>query len=329
MLVPIETISYLKNLTIYPEIEKILDSKYPNDENTISQKQTGNYMFKTILKYLITHKKSTCKEIAKKYRENSNQSLKSITNNVRDFIKINLIPYYIVEEDELKKIKNKKIQTYSLTHFGILYTIHLFSKGKNSTYDPNPIRNITIEYKDYLPKIFNRFEEFKKTIGNNFEYTLSLHDISTHIDKLGSFHHFQDIANESVMYLDYLKLFRKKSIKEILEDQISYIIYNNLLDNIEIYEFAYNEKYNQLKKERKQFGDISNLTKQQLCDLKEINKKTDIICNTVQKKAKLKLKKIINSNPEISNWYVSFLNNSIKINEQRINELHKIKAIIQ
>ena len=49
----------------------------------------------------------------------------------------------------------------------------------------------------------------------------------------------------------------------------------------------------------------------------------------MQKKAKLKWKKIINSNPEISNWYVSFLNSSIKINEQRINELHKIKAIIQ
>ena len=157
LVVPIEPIVDLKDHIEYPEVQKYLDNRYFDDKNNHTQKHNGNYIFNTILKHLTTNRKSTCKEIAESYNDNSRRNLKAIENNVRDFIKKNLIPYYIVEKDEIKKIRNKKIQTYSLTHFGILYTIHFFSKGNDFEYELDTIRNLAIEYKDYLPKIFSRF----------------------------------------------------------------------------------------------------------------------------------------------------------------------------
>jgi len=325
----IEFLVEYKDHIEYPEVQKYLDNRYSDDENNHTQKHNGNYMFRNILDYLTTHRKSTCKEIAKKYNESSGSNIKSIENNVRDFIKKNLIPYYIVKEDDVKKIGNKKIQTYSLTHFGILYTIHFFSKGDDFEYKLDTIRNLAIEYKDYFPKIFGRFDKFEKIIGKDFEYTLSLRDISSYIHELGSVDHFQDIANESVIHLDYTKQFRKKPAQEKLEDQISYIIYNNLLDNIEFYERVYDKKFNLLEEEKKQFGDWKKLTEKQLDDWHKINEKLDRVFYSLPKKAEIKWKKIIKSDSKINKWYFWFLDNSIKINEKKTNELRKMKTILR
>lgn len=114
-----------------------------------------------------------------------------------------------------------------------------------------------------------------------------------------------------------------------MEDQISYIIYNNLLDNIEFYERVHNKKFKLLEKEKKQFGDWEKLTGKQLHDWNKIDEKSYRVFQSLSKKAKTKWKKIIKSDSKINEWYFWFLDNSIKINEKKTNELRKMKTFLK
>jgi len=130
-----------------------------------------------ILDFLSSHKRSTCKEIAKYeiLKEKKQRKEKSVTDDLRKFIQGNLIPRRIVKEDGFKKTYNKNERAYSLTPFGILYSIHLFSTQKNIS---DIINNLSIEYINVLPYVFGKFPFFKKTLGKNFLKIIDLKRIS-------------------------------------------------------------------------------------------------------------------------------------------------------
>ena len=131
-----------------------------------------------ILEYLSAHKQAACEDIAQAdYDKNPNakRKLKSITDDTRKFINKNLILRRIIEEDGFKKKYNKKVKTYSLTPFGILYSIHFFSTGKKTT---RIINNLEKEYRSTLPKVFGKFSVFKEMFGKKYHDVIGLQRIA-------------------------------------------------------------------------------------------------------------------------------------------------------
>jgi len=168
-----------------PLVFKNLDRRYGAPDIKEPKKKNGEYVLRLIIKYLSQHKRSTCEEIAQ-YEFDKNISsqikLKSITDDIRIFIKNNLIVSQIVFHDEPKKKYNKKVETYSLSPIGILYSMHLFAKfSKRDDFgditwvdddlkkDQELIKTLGIEYSETLPKVFGRFELFEKFLGKGFE----------------------------------------------------------------------------------------------------------------------------------------------------------------
>src|SRR3972149_10276880 len=81
-----------------PSVFKYLDKRYGTPDVSEPKKKNGEYALRFILKYLSYHKQSTCEEIAEKEYEDrldknprSKVKLKSITDDIRSFIKNNLI----------------------------------------------------------------------------------------------------------------------------------------------------------------------------------------------------------------------------------------------
>ena len=165
------------SLIFYPGIKEYFDASYPRAITKKPRTANGESKLKLILKYLSTKKNSTCEEIAMSEDQNNKRNtrlLKTITDNVRKFIKNNLIPLKIIKETGKKRMGNHHVTTYSITLFGILYTIHLFSKEDNPI---EIINNLAKEYSYELPKIFGRFKEFEEIIGNGFEEFLGFDSI--------------------------------------------------------------------------------------------------------------------------------------------------------
>src|SRR5689334_3404436 len=121
-------------LAKYPNIVREMDEIYGGPEYKKQANPKGRNALFFILDYLSKKRKSTCEDIAKKESDNNpnlKRKIKSITDDVRKFIQINLIPRRLVVEDGFKKKYNKKVVAYSLTPFGILYSIHLLAKKQN------------------------------------------------------------------------------------------------------------------------------------------------------------------------------------------------------
>ena len=94
------------SLIFYPKIKDYLDTKYVRVVSENPQKEKGNKMLEVIVEFLTTKKNSTCEKIAESnYQNNPNSDtrLKTITDNVRKFIKNNLIPLHIVKETGKEK----------------------------------------------------------------------------------------------------------------------------------------------------------------------------------------------------------------------------------
>ena len=177
---------FASSLEELPLVLKHLDRKYGLYDIKDAKKENGEYALRFILKHLSLHRESTCLEIAKAEHERipgnqkKQRSLKSITNNVRKFIKNNLISSQLVYKGEPKIIANKHIETFSLSPIGILYVIHLFGKmikNKNHSYDFEKIdvefiKILGKEYSQTLPKIFGKFELFQKVLRKDFNNVL-------------------------------------------------------------------------------------------------------------------------------------------------------------
>lgn len=177
---------YLYNtwLSEYPFLMKDLDNRYGGPSYNKKAPLKGRNMLIHVLYYLSIHKQQTCEHIAeKKYNDEreSKVKLKSVTDYVRKFIENNLIPRRIVKEDGFEIKYNKKVSTYSLTPFGILYSIHLFSKDSDTI-----LNNLSRTYKNDLPNVFGKFDLFKKKLGKNFLKIIGLQQIAEAGDTMTS-----------------------------------------------------------------------------------------------------------------------------------------------
>ena len=304
------------SLVFYPEIQDYLDRRYggPGKENP--SKANGEAILRNILQFLSVNKNSTCPEIAKSQFDSEitgRAKLKSITDDVRKFLKGTLIPLTIVEISGTKKEYNKNVKQFSLTPFGVLYTIHLFTLTKEGKvpdydsfddYDLIMIRNLAKEYGFLLPKVFGRFSVFENIIGKNFEYTLGLLRINDQFSG-AALPLDTDLLNESIEFLYLVKSRQKKPIRDMQADEISFLVYNNLLGNIEIY------KTESLKQTRKLKG-------------KSLGK----LFKKAQRDARTKWKKIIKSDPKIKTWYYDFINSAIKHYRIKIAEIIKLQSLL-
>ncbi len=211
-------------LSQYPLLVRNLDREYGGPNNNKSFIRGRKILF-NILEYLSTHKKSSCEDIAKnEYQKNPNgkRKIRSIIDYTRKFINNNLISTRIIKEDGFKKIYNKRVKTYSLTPFGILYSIHLNKKNTKS---------IAIEYKGIIPKIFEKFDFFEKQFGEEFIEIIGitkLADTGKSNANMPTVGILADFVNEmnGAYYSNPMFLVGR------WVDQISFVIYCNILNHI-------------------------------------------------------------------------------------------------
>jgi len=239
--------------------------------------------------------------------------LKSITDDVRKFLKVVLIPLSIVKISGTKKEYNKNVEQFSLTPFGILYTIHLFTLTKEGKvpdddsfddYDLKMIRNLVKEYGFLLPKVFGRLSVFENIIGKNFEYAIGLLGINYQFGG-ASLPIDTHLLNESIEFLYLDKSRQKKPIGDRLAEEISFLIYNNLLENLEIYERKSLKQTRKLKEK----------------SLEKLHKKA-------QRDARAKWKKIIKSDPKIKKWYYDFIDSAINHYKIKKAEIIKLQSLL-
>ncbi len=313
------------SLIFYPGIQEYLDMKYPGAVTKTPRTSTGEYKLKLILEYLSTKKNSSCEKIAMVEYQNtkSTSKLKTITDNVRNFIDDNLIPLKIVKETGKEIIRNHHVATYSLTLFGILYTIHLFSKKENPS---KIICNLSKEYSSELPKIFGMFKKFEKIIGNEFEKFLGFDKIGEQIQVT------EDQTPVKVLdeFIPQMHNYYESGIVEndLIADQISFFIYNNLKENLIEY---YNElrdndyqkycKKNKIPKIKKPKGRIRRTGK--IVELPDMFRNTWNMNN-----AEKKWIEIIHTNQEINDWYKDLLKKAIILNQKKSKMLEKVNMIL-
>jgi len=228
-----------------PLVFKYFDKRYGSPDVSEPKKKNGEYTLRLIMKYLSQHRRSTCEEIAQ-YELDKNISsqikLKSITDDIRKFIKNNLIVTEIVYSDEPKPKYNKQVETFSLSPIGILYSMYLFAKfSKRDDFgmtiwedddlkkDQDLVKTLGIEYSETLPKVFGRFELFEKILGKGFEsllitplmaiFQLERADIPQHELLL------TDHVLTSYEYLHAPRFHSHRDVQKFIADQISLIFY--------------------------------------------------------------------------------------------------------
>ena len=179
------------------------------------------------------------------------RKLKSITDDIRKFVKNNLMRYSnLVYGDATKKAYNKKVQAYSLSPIGILYSMHLLAKVREthelgyphdfyySEIDFNLIRNLVKEYSQTLPKVFGRWKLFEKIFGKDFEFLIINSFLNIFLEDRSGLMDERFLLNNYVLtsfapkYLD-----KKKNLHELIGEQISLIFYIHLRESIEHYLF--------------------------------------------------------------------------------------------
>jgi len=279
---------------------KQLDLRYGNPSNE-NPKKKGQKILRFILKHLSYYKQATCEEIAEKqYDRKSSKSrkLKSITDDVREFIQNNLLWTQLVHEDGFKKVPKHKIQTYSLTPVGILYALYLFANlrldvreirvgEEYQKIDLKFIRSLSKTYPHVLPKVFGRFEIFEKVIGNEFEsiVTSPLTRMFTQPDPWS-------VADPDVMLSEYAMYdFWSSELTEngphdLISEQISLVFYANLQSGIEDFvrsrymdEWArkqfQNNNLQQESREQSQerYKEIERITKEKWIEIMDEDKK--------------------------------------------------------
>jgi hypothetical protein len=300
-------LDYIVSLDQIGGMFKQLDRKYgkPNIENP--KKMNGQYMLRNVIKFLAYHKQATCEEIAKEEFEKNIQThrkLKSITDDIRKFIKNNLIFTRLVIEDGFKKVHNKQIITYSLTPVGILYAIYLFSnlqfgegvkifQGDSRKLGLSFIRNIAKEYSHVMSKVFGKFDYFEKIIGNKFEMT-----VVNAFEKL-----FDEpetsIPDETIMLSDFARYdfwsseLTTHSPDPLIAEQFSLLFYANLHSSIE--DILRTRRFDKWAESKNQTEKISQELR-----------------NKDRQKAKQIWLEILNHDKKLKNWYYGFVKMALK-----------------
>jgi hypothetical protein len=314
------------SLVFYPEIKEYFDLRYPGLIVKKSRITAGEHKLELILKHLSTSRDSTCEDIAKKEHENNkfiSSLLKTTTDNIREFIDENLIPQKLIKETGKKKIRNHYVVTYSLTLFGILYAIHLFSKKENPS---EIICNLEKNYSSELPKIFGMFKKFEKVIGNEFEKFLGFDKIGEKIQPT------EDQTPHEILdeFIPQMHNYYDVGINEndLIPDQISFFIYNHLKENlVEYYNEIRNTDYKKYCKNEK----IPKIKKPKgrIRKTGEIIELPDMFRNTWNmNNAEKKWIEIINSDPKIKKWYSALVQKAITLNKEKNKKLKKIKVML-
>jgi len=311
------------SLIFYPKIKDYLDTKYVRVVSENPQKEKGNKMLEVIVEFLTTKKNSTCEKIAESnYQNNPNSDtrLKTITDNVRKFIKNNLIPLHIVKETGKEKVRNHNIARYSLTLFGILYTIHLSSKKEDRT---RIIRNLSQEYSNELPKIFGRLKNFEKIIGKNFEDFLGFDEVGKTIQI--SEHNISSWILDEFIPQMHKHYEAKVEGNDLVADQISFFIYNNLKKNLIEYQNKIGEKEYETYCEKNKISESKkpkgwNTRTNEWIELPDRHRSTWNFENAEKKWIKL-----INSNLKIKLWYEDLVEKAISQNQEKNKILREVK----
>jgi len=304
---------YATSLIELPWVLKELDKRYGTLGIEEIKKKNGQYAIRYILKYLSYNKDSTCEEIAKdEYDKNlpSQRKLKSITDDVRKFVKNNLIRSLLVYEGKPRQVNNHQIKTYSLSPMGILYAIHLLGNVRETdenvmsgfelhNIDYKFIRTLGKEYADTLPKIFGRFKLFEKIFGKDFESVMIYPLIQIYSEER------MGIMNPRFMLPDYVltgfyfsNSTKIKSIHGMIAEQISLIFYIHLKEGIE----------NDLQ-DKENFEELIKMSREQP---DEYNKRQTKKYLENLKKAKQKWMELMNEDKELKKWYNNFLEEAVK-----------------
>jgi len=309
---------FATSLVELPWVLRELDRKYGTADIKEPKKKNGEYAIRYILKYLSEHKQSTCEEIAKaEYDKNlqTQRKLKSITDDVRKFVKNNLIhSHQLVYEDGTKKVYNKQVQAYSLSPIGILYSMHLLGNfreteefGYFETYviseiDHIFIRNLVKEYSQTLPKVFGRYKLFEKIIGKDFESLIINAFLNIYSEERTRIPHQKFLLNDYVLTtFGYRYPNKIKTIHGFIAEQISLIFYIHLEESIEHYLFDKESNFEELMK-----MNSDKLKKY----IENRNKNGTARYRESLNQAREKWIQIMNEDVELKKWYNTFLKNA-------------------
>jgi len=334
------------NATALDQIEwmfRKLDLRFGGPEINKPKKENGQYMLRLILKYLSYRKQSTCEEIAKEEYEKNIQTkrkLKSITDDVRKFIKNNLIWTELVYPDGFKKVYNKQVQAYSLSSVGILYSIYLFSNMRLDKYgdnlselsivtsgptqadidllseeigkhiddsvqepiDLNLIRSLAKEYSHVLPKVFGRFKLFEKMIGKDFELTLIYIFFNLFHRRDSDIPDIDEMLSEYAIQNYWRRELTKNGPWELIAEQISLVFYANLQSDIE--DILHSRDF-------QKWSERNNK--------KEPTKKEDF--RKIQNMAKKIWLEIMDDDKKIKKWYMDFVKEAVESKERELGTL--------
>lgn len=289
---------YETRLGEYPYLLRDLTRTYGGPPLKKFLEKRGRRMLIDILKHLTNQKQCTCEVIAQekfnKIRKEK-RKLKSLTDDVRKFIQKNLIPRRVVVVDGTKKVYNKDVTVYSLTPFGILYSIHFLSRNKK---DDRIIRKLSVSHKDTLPKVFGMFPNFKKKLGYKFIVITGLRQIAEIGD--GRLYNFSTTPPEALLDLvrDYNRGWSgaKSSYSDRWETQISLMVYCNIL-----YYF-----YNKAFREHMNNWNFNHIP-------------FEVIFNNLWND-------LIDSDPEIRKWFSQFFKQAIQAYKKRSNDVRVMKS---
>jgi len=325
------------------QIFNYLDQRYGNPDKKSLRKNKGENMMRLIIEFLSYHKQSTCEDIAEdeyKKKMSTKRKLKSITDDVRKFVKNNLIQLRLVKMDDFKKMRRRYAEAYSLTPLGILYSIHLFGKLrwlKDEKINYTHIRNLAKEYSETLPKIFGNFKLFEKILGKDFEdilivpfsrminpdkppeisvpFLLREYVFSVLLQKVdqGPTISPKQIFGITFNEDDYEVHYRFK----FLSEQISLVFYSYLLGSIQLTLRNKDEKIKDLiKLENETFG------KKGFDEHLDMLKKSEKRRKQLFAKAKKMWLKLMDEDKELKKWYDEFVK---EVCESKRNEHLEIK----
>jgi len=221
-----------KTMRLYPLLVQRFDSEYGGPTYKNKRKSKGRDKLRLILDHLAKHRNSTCKDIANQEWErkvNSKIKLKSITDDVRKFIYQNdLIKLDLIRISGKKKEYNKNANTFELTPFGILYSIHML---ENNIKNPRFFETIVKEYKDEIP-IFKKIDVFKKMFGEKYYKVLGIENIAKNgIKNRGPYLEHKEILDDFVEYSDaaWLDII---FINTRWKEEINFAVLNNILEYV-------------------------------------------------------------------------------------------------
>jgi len=329
-----------------PQIFDYLDQRYGIPDKKSLKKSNGEYGTRLIIEYLSKHKKSTCEDIANYEFEkdiSTKRLPKSITDYVRKNIEKNLVKLNLVQMQGFKKIKRRYAKVYSLTPLGILYSIHLFGRlqwKENHKINLDHIQNLSIEYSDTLPKVFGKFNLFKKIFGKGFEHILiTPFNRMTKPDKPPEifvpfllreyiFSKFYQKSEEeiqeendfpfeiSVKGGSSVNQFAMNHPNEFFSEQISLVFYSYLQGSIQLMLYNFDKKRIQMIKKSKEVS-----TKNGFDEYWDSWKKIHEREGQLREKAKQNWLKLMNEDKELKKWYDQFVQEVAESKKKEYQEL--------